>query len=154
MEDDVNKKSIDPNNPDYSGLLHFYQVEHPDKEIEGKKVKQWKLLTQEQYEQNKATLPNICFATRHNIIGLAERLKKIKTGAATDEDWLHDSDLPDLDSLMSEVIGDDNAAMLQAHQQKKTSDGAAISSDSPLYYSFQTIDGITSKVFASESEAL
>ena len=31
--------SIDPENPDASGLIHFYQIDHPEKEIDGKKVK-------------------------------------------------------------------------------------------------------------------
>ena len=31
--------SMDPENPDETGLLHFYQEEHPEKEINGKKVK-------------------------------------------------------------------------------------------------------------------
>ena len=149
MANKQDTKSMDPENPEAKGLLHFYQVEHPDKEIDGKKVKQWKFLTEEQYQENKATLPDICFATRHKIKGLSERLQKIKLGTASDEDWLHDSDLPNLESLTSEVMGE-NAVIPEAHLQKKTSDGATIASDSPLYYSISHIDGEERKVFASE----
>ena len=73
----------------------------------------------------------------------------IKLGTASDEDWLHDSDLPNLQSLTSEVMGE-NAVIPEVHLQKKTSDGATIASDSPLYYSISHIDGEERKVFASE----
>ena len=103
MSNKQDNKSMDPDNMRATGMLHFYQEEHPEKEIDGKKVKQWKFLTEQQYEERKATLPDICFATRHKIKGLAERLIKIKAGTASDEDWLHDSDLPDLQALAAQV---------------------------------------------------
>ena len=75
---------MDPENPDATGLLHFYQEEHPEKEINGQKVKQWKFLTAEEYEERKGSLPDLCFATRHCIKGLAERMYKMKDGTASD----------------------------------------------------------------------
>ena len=97
------KISMDAENPDATGLLHFYQEEHPEKEIDGKKLKVWKFMTEQEYasEESKNALPDICFATRHKIKGLANRLKKIKEGNASDEDWLNDCDLPDLQSLIA-----------------------------------------------------
>ena len=32
-------KSMDPENPEATGLLHFYQEDHPEKMIDGKKAK-------------------------------------------------------------------------------------------------------------------
>lgn len=42
--------SMHPEHPDSKDLIHFYQVEHPEKLIDGKKAKVWKFLTPEQYE--------------------------------------------------------------------------------------------------------
>lgn len=59
-------KSIDPENPDAQGLIHFYQ-NHQNK---------WKFLTADQYEAQKESLPDICFATRHPIKSFLERVQR------------------------------------------------------------------------------
>ena len=48
-------KSIDPDHPDAKGLIHFYQ----QPESIG-----WQFVTAEQYEEQKDSLPDVCFATR------------------------------------------------------------------------------------------
>lgn len=63
---DEQQKSIDPDNPEAKGLIHFYQ----EKDDAG--VKEWKFVTQEQYEDKKESLPDVCFATRHSIKKLIE----------------------------------------------------------------------------------
>lgn len=89
---------MDPENPSATGLMHFYQEEHPEKVIDGKKAKIWKFLSQNQYEEQKDSLPDLCFATRHKIKGLSEAVQKIKEGTASDSDWQYDG-LPDLSSF-------------------------------------------------------
>ena len=80
-------KAMDPENPESKGLLHFYQEEHPEKVIDGKKAKSWKFLTQDKYEEQKDSLPDLCFATRHNIKGLAEVVEKMHQNTASDAEW-------------------------------------------------------------------
>ena len=58
--------SIDPNHPDERGLIHFYQKE-TNRNINGRRVKEWCFMTPEEYQAQKANLPDICFATRHPI---------------------------------------------------------------------------------------
>ena len=49
--------SINPNKPEATGLIHFYQSE------DGK----WNFVSEEDYQSQKSQLPDICFATRHPI---------------------------------------------------------------------------------------
>ncbi len=93
---------MDPENPESKGLLHFYQEEHPEKVIDGKKAKSWKFLTQDKYEEQKDSLPNLCFATRHNIKGLAEIVEKMHQNTASDAEWQY-SGLPDLSTVQAEL---------------------------------------------------
>ena len=90
--------SMDPEKPEATGLTHFYCEEHPDKIVEGKKAKVWKFISEQEYEERKDSLPDLCFATRHLIKGLADKVKKIHDDAAEDSDWLYE-DLPDLEAL-------------------------------------------------------
>ena len=89
---------MDPENPSATGLMHFYQEDHPEKVIDGKKAKVWKFLSQDQYEAQKDSLPDLCFATRHKIKGLSEVVQKIKEGTASDSDWQYNG-LPDLSNF-------------------------------------------------------
>ena len=43
-------------------------------------MKQWKFITAEEYKSNKDSLPSVCFATRHTIDELADRLRFLKAG--------------------------------------------------------------------------
>lgn len=88
--DDDKDVSIDPDNPKAKGLIHFYQNE----------AKEWKFVTQEQYEAQKDSLPNVCFATRHPMKSFLERVKRLRANEAIDGD-LNDKSLPDLNQLMS-----------------------------------------------------
>jgi len=56
------QKSIVPNNPDATGLIHFF-----------KKDGNWEFVTQEEYETKKEQLPKLCFATRYPISDFSER---------------------------------------------------------------------------------
>ena len=129
--------SMDPENPTTEGILHFYQEEHPEKEIDGKKVKLWKFVTAENYEEHKSSLPDLCFASRHPIKELAESLKKIHNSTASNSDWLY-SGLPDLQALSAEVTVDSAAT---EHSSKTSSTNESVQADSPLYYSNSVIDG-------------
>ena len=95
--------SMDPEKPEATGLTHFYQEEDPDS-----KVKKWKFITSEMYEQSKDSLPFICFATRHPIKELTERAKRIYEGIAEDKDYIYE-DLPDLDSLKYCLLYDEES---------------------------------------------
>ena len=48
--------SIIPDKPDETGLIHFYKLDN-----------EWKFLTSAEYEEHKAELPPLSFATRHPI---------------------------------------------------------------------------------------
>lgn len=72
-------KCMDPENPDASGLLHFYldQEENYLKLINGEPTRKWNFLTEAQYQERKNELPDLCFASRHPIKALQESLKRI-----------------------------------------------------------------------------
>ena len=88
-------QSMIPDNAEATGLFHFYQEDHPEKMIEGKKAKVWKFITEAEYEERKDSLPDVCFATRHYIEGLAKVAKQVHENSATDSDWVYNG-LPDL----------------------------------------------------------
>ena len=137
--DDDKDVSIDPDNPKAKGLIHFYQNE----------AKEWKFVTQEQYEAQKDSLPNVCFATRHPMKSFLERVKRMRANEAIDGD-LNDKSLPDLNQLMPQMqFADgewDNAYLT-------TNNGDKFAANSPLYYSFSTINEGEQKIFATEAEA-
>ena len=72
-----NAVSIVPSKPDATGLTHFF-----------KKDGDWNFVTADEYEEKKAELPALCFATRHPISNFAER------------------SFPDLSALQVETSGD------------------------------------------------
>ena len=90
-------KSIDPDHPESKGLIHFYQT--PEEAEGGKK---WKFLTSEEYEAQKDTLPDVCFATRHPINSLLERVKRERANNATEEDR-SDTSFPDLNTILAQM---------------------------------------------------
>ena len=55
--------SIVPSKPDAAGLIHFY-----------KKEGVWEFITAEEYEEKKAELPALSFATRHSISDLNSKI--------------------------------------------------------------------------------
>ena len=63
-------QSIDPDHPEEKGLIHFYQQANEAGETE------WKFLTKAQYDEQKDSLPDVCFATRHPIKGLLDRVTR------------------------------------------------------------------------------
>jgi len=70
-------KSIDPAHPDEKGLIHFYQKQIADKtDKDGNPVKEWKFLTPSEYEAKKNELPDLCYATRHNINWLQKKAQE------------------------------------------------------------------------------
>lgn len=127
--------SMDPESPEATGLVHFYQEEHPEREIDGKKAKVWKFLTEEQYEERKETLPDVCFATRHYIKGLAETVKKVHEKTASDSEWAY-SGLPDLTEtpLQHDVTATE-------HANAASSSGTSVAAASPLYYAYSSMGG-------------
>ena len=139
---------MDPQNSNAAGLLHFYQEEHPERMIDGKKAKVWKFLTEEQYEEKKDELPDVCFATHHYIKGLADSVQKVHEGTASDSEWVYKG-LPDLAETPVEHSG------AAEHTSKTTNSNVVIDSASPLYYSFTSMGGFNEKkVYATEKEAL
>lgn len=78
-------ESIDPDHPQATGLIHFYQTP----------AKEWKFVTEEQYAAQKDTLPDVCFATRHPIKSFLDRVKRLRANEASQEDK-NDKSLPDL----------------------------------------------------------
>lgn len=72
--------SIDPDHPEEKDLIHFYQKTTES----GDKI--WKFMTKADYEQQKNDLPDVCFATRHPIKQLLERVQRERLGTATEED--------------------------------------------------------------------
>ena len=100
---------MDPENPEATGLMHFYRVDHPTKILDGKKAKMWKFVTAEQYEERKDELPDLCFATRHPIKALAQCAKNIADNTASYLEWTY-NDLPDLDALAEEVEFSDDVS--------------------------------------------
>lgn len=61
-----NKKpiSIVPENPDATGIIHFYKK---------KEDASWVFVTEDDYEAKKEELPKLCFATRANISEFSEK---------------------------------------------------------------------------------
>ena len=90
-------KSIDPDHPENKGLIHFYQT--PEDSPDGKK---WKFLTAEEYEAQKDSLPDVCFATRHPIESLLARVKRERANNATEEDR-NDTSFPDLNAIVAQM---------------------------------------------------
>lgn len=82
--------------PESTDIVHFYQEEHPEKMIGGKKAKVWKFLSLEQYEEQRDSLPDVCFAARHVLI--KDILDRVNKNSGSDGDWSFDG-LPDLDAL-------------------------------------------------------
>ena len=92
--DDDERKSIDPAHPEERGLIHFYQQEIEGKtDKEGNPLKEWRFLTPAEYEAKKNELPDVCYATRHEIPWLLkkaqeeiEAAKKAAEAAALEEE--------------------------------------------------------------------
>ena len=133
-------KSIDPDHPEEKGLIHFYQQPGSN---------DWKFVTADQYEQQKDSLPDVCFATKQPIKAFLERVKRIRANQPTPEDLADDS-LPKLEQFIGELDFDAAAA---EHQSKSTNKDESIPSTSPLYYSFSKISGADLKIYATETEA-
>lgn len=87
---------MDPEHPEAKGLIHFYQ------KINVAGEKEWKFLTQEQYEEQKDSLPDVCFATRHTDKEFVARLARQKAGEATEEDK-NNTSFADLNSILPEL---------------------------------------------------
>ena len=69
----------------------------------------WKFLTADQYEAKKATLPDICFASRHPIHKLSDYIKNIQAGFEGLNEDSEFKNLPDLAKLLPEVQMVDDA---------------------------------------------
>jgi len=54
--------SIVPDKPDATGLTHFF-----------KKDGNWAFVTDDEYDEKKVDLPDLCFATRHPISNLSDK---------------------------------------------------------------------------------
>mmetsp|Transcript_21015 Transcript_21015/g.28267 ORF Transcript_21015/g.28267 Transcript_21015/m.28267 type:complete len:134 (+) Transcript_21015:3257-3658(+) len=119
--------SIDPDHPEESGLIHFYQ-DGADQS--------WKFVTPEQYEVKKNELPAVCFATRHPMVSFLERVKRQRANEATDEDR-NNTDLPSLATLAPQLQYDDSNV-----------------EDVPSYYARHVIDEREQVFTASEAQAL
>ena len=132
---------MDPENPESTGLLHFYQEKHPDKD-----QMIWKFLTADQYEANKDALPDICFASRHPIHKLSDYIKNIQAGFEGLNEDSEFKNLPDLAKLLPEVQMVDDA---MNHESQTTNTGSNIPADRPLYYAFSE----EHKVIATDCEA-
>ena len=138
------RKSIDPENPDAVGLIHFYQ------ELDQNGDKKWKFLSAADYEAKKSELPNICFATHHPMASFLDRVSREKAGNASEEDRSN-SDLPNLLDITSSLAFDKEA---QNHSQKTTNTDAVLAAKEPLYYAYHRVNDEEIKVVASELEAL
>lgn len=138
------KLSMDPDHPEEEGLIHFYQATNEAGE------KQWKFLTPDQYEDQKDSLPDVCFAARHPDKEFVARVARERQGTATEEDR-NNTSFPDLNAIIPQLQFNAGAAQ---HAQKTTNSGAAIAKDSPLYYSYSMISEAEQKIFAKESEVL
>lgn len=76
-------------------------------------------------------------------------IKRIHEDTANNSDWNY-GNLPDLLALQEEIKEEPDAA---EHSSKLTNGDAALAADKPLYYAVSLIDGVTSKVYATEEEA-
>jgi len=72
-EESTKVDSIDPDNPQATGLIHFFQ----------NAAKEWKFVTQDQYDAQKDSLPEVCFATRHPMKSFLERVKRMRANEAS-----------------------------------------------------------------------
>ena len=67
--------SINPDKPEEKGLVHFYQVVTEQTGEDGKPVKEWRFVSPSEYEAKKNEIPALCYATRHPIDWLIEKIK-------------------------------------------------------------------------------
>jgi len=140
----LDERSIDPEKPEATGLIHFYQKVNPDGQ------KGWHFITQESYQERHNELPDVCFATRHRMIPFLQRVLRERAGTATEEDK-NNTDLPDLTVLQASLVFAQDAV---CHTQKTTLRDESVEAAAPLYYAFHKINGEERQVFATEQQAL
>ena len=69
------QESINPDKPQEKGLVHFYQVVTEQTGEDGKPVKEWRFVSPSEYEAKKNEIPELCYASRHPINWLIEKIK-------------------------------------------------------------------------------
>ena len=109
--------SIIPDKPDEQGLIHFYRDNGA-----------WVFVTESEYEEKKAELPRLVFATRHSIKDFS------------DKEW------PDLDALA--------AGLGEAAEHSVDDNGNKIDAAGPLYCAYSEDGDETKRLHSSEKGAL
>ena len=108
MGPESSQKSIIPEQPDATGMIHFY-----------KQGGEWKFMRHEEYESQKDSLPDLCFATRHHITDLSSK------------------NFPDLEELTGRL----NFANAFPDNLRNSETREAFNAADPIYISKSTING-------------